>query len=258
MSGEINRPSVVKYWVAWGPSVTHYGITDTQHVTTTGQPNFKYFDDEQGQLDALVGLSFIPTLPTAGEEVTVDERYTHGGSVVQVRQTHVRTIDAPSTVPALFLTVRAPGTNTSWISNEQVHRGDRRDHLGVSYECVQTHVTQVDWEPQNTPALWMVQTPVVPGEWAPRLVVAVDDELDYLGDTYKVIQAHTTQTGWEPTNTLGVLWSVVAGGVDWVAGEAVVIGDERIYQGITYRCRQSHTTQVGWEPPNVLALWLPI
>src|SRR5258706_364275 len=38
------------------------------------------------------------------------------------------------------------------------------------------------------------------GPWAPGMALAVNDTVTYGGCTYKVIQAHTTQTGWEPPN----------------------------------------------------------
>ena len=36
------------------------------------------------------------------------------------------------------------------------------------------------------------------GAWAPNTAYAVNDTVTYGGCTYKVIQAHTSQTGWEP------------------------------------------------------------
>lgn len=46
-------------------------------------------------------------------------------------------------------------------------------------------------------------------EWQPGLVLAVDDEVTYDGVTYRVVQAHTTQPGWEPPN-VPALFEVVA------------------------------------------------
>lgn len=36
--------------------------------------------------------------------------------------------------------------------------------------------------------------------WVPDISLAVDDRLQYDGKLYRVIQAHTTQEGWEPPN----------------------------------------------------------
>ena len=37
--------------------------------------------------------------------------------------------------------------------------------------------------------------------WAPDMAVKVDDRLVYADRLYRVTQAHTTQTGWEPDKT---------------------------------------------------------
>ena len=39
------------------------------------------------------------------------------------------------------------------------------------------------------------------GAWAPNVAYAVNDTVTYSGCTYKVLQAHTSQTGWEPATT---------------------------------------------------------
>lgn len=42
--------------------------------------------------------------------------------------------------------------------------------------------------------------------WAPGQLVAVDDLREHDGTVYRALQAHTTQTGWEPTTT-PALWA---------------------------------------------------
>src|SRR5690242_6210522 len=39
------------------------------------------------------------------------------------------------------------------------------------------------------------------GPWAPGMALAVNDTVTYGGCTYKVLQAHTTLAGWEPSTT---------------------------------------------------------
>jgi hypothetical protein len=53
-----------------------------------------------------------------------------------------------------------------------VHVGTRRTYNGVLYECRQAHVTQSDWTPPATPALWAVvedatEPPDEPLPWKP-------------------------------------------------------------------------------------------
>ena len=44
------------------------------------------------------------------------------------------------------------------------------------------------------------------GPWAPNVAYAVNDTVTYSGIVYYCIQAHTSQTGWEPPNT-PALWA---------------------------------------------------
>ena len=49
------------------------------------------------------------------------------------------------------------------------------------------------------------------GAWAPNVAYAVNDMVTYNGCTYKVLQAHTSQIGWEPPN-VPALFSLVSCG----------------------------------------------
>lgn len=42
-----------------------------------------------------------------------------------------------------------------WEAGMDVTAGQRYQHIGKLWRVVQTHTTQADWEPQNTPALWI-------------------------------------------------------------------------------------------------------
>lgn len=41
-----------------------------------------------------------------------------------------------------------------WQEGQKVDVGYECQHLDKLYRCLQAHVTQADWEPQLTPALW--------------------------------------------------------------------------------------------------------
>jgi hypothetical protein len=101
---------------------------------------------------------------------------------------------------------------------------------GVPYKCLQTHTSQPDWTPLVVPALWFDLTPALkqgcttgetiyigastgtrPGtvipQWDPNAkTYAVNDQVLYLGVTYKCIQAHTSQAGWTPL-AVASLWT---------------------------------------------------
>jgi hypothetical protein len=49
-----------------------------------------------------------------------------------------------------------------WEAGMDVTAGQRYQHIGKLWRVVQSHTTQADWEPQNTPALW---TEVSLDEW---------------------------------------------------------------------------------------------
>ena len=49
------------------------------------------------------------------------------------------------------------------------------------------------------------------GAWAPNVAYAVNDTVTYSGSTYKALQAHTSQVGWEPSTT-PALWQLTTGG----------------------------------------------
>lgn len=43
-----------------------------------------------------------------------------------------------------------------WKEDEAVAVGDRKQYNGLLYKCIQAHTTQADWQPDATPALWVV------------------------------------------------------------------------------------------------------
>jgi len=98
-----------------------------------------------------------------------------------------------------------------WAVGQAVSVGDLRAWDGTIVECVQAHTTQADWTPDVVPTLWKVhRTPPASGpeQWQPNISVAVGEELEHEGVLYRVLQAHTTQVGWEPPN-VPALWAVV-------------------------------------------------
>lgn len=98
--------------------------------------------------------------------------------------------------------------------------------------------------------------------WQAGLSAQIGDVYSYGGSLWRCIQAHTTQTGWEP-DKVPALWRKVEiihedtkriwqAGVDYALGDSVFYPDEN---GAEYVCITAHTSQTGWEPPNTPALW---
>ena len=157
----------------------------------------------------------IEELPAVGQSCVSGQTYQYSAGVdlgysefVICRQSHTRMAYEPWETPALFTFTRENSDDLEWIMNEYVYVGWKRVYSGVTYEVIQEHMTQVDWTPPATlGVLW--KTVVVPGgEWAPGVPYLVNDEVTYLGSTYKCLQAHTSQTGWEPPN-VPALWELI-------------------------------------------------
>lgn len=151
----------------------------------------------------------FPPLPDSGW-LEAGAIYQHGEQAVIVRQGHERTIYEPSETPALFMIYRADAADVlAWIAGESVAVGTQRTYDGVTYECLQAHVTQADWTPDATPALWsaVVEEPTT-DEWTAGVWYDIGDQVTYGGVLYECIQAHTSQAGWEPPN-VPALWSEV-------------------------------------------------
>lgn len=96
-----------------------------------------------------------------------------------------------------------------WRPGIQVAVGDVLRWDGTLVECIQAHPTQSDWTPDVTPALWKVHRTPDMTEWTAGIDVEVGEEFTYQGTTYRVLQAHPTQVGWEPPNA-PALWELVA------------------------------------------------
>lgn len=154
---EISKPEAARFWIARNAdgSVLHTGRTDTNQVTTTGQPFLEDLADDQELLSAAATWAGqFPPLPATGEPVEAGELYQHDGGVVMARQSHTRTTHAPSEIPALWGIV-VPDT-TEWAPGQVVAVGDLRTYQGTTYRCVQAHTTQAGWMPPVVPALWEV------------------------------------------------------------------------------------------------------
>ena len=98
------------------------------------------------------------------------------------------------------------------LIGEHMYVGRVFRHQEALYKSKQEHTAQTEWVPgQGTLAIYeRVQLPPEDGEtlpWVAGESVAVGDERVYEDITYQVIQAHTTQTGWEPPS-VPALWKV--------------------------------------------------
>lgn len=65
----------------------------------------------------------------------------------------------PANVPALFVKVLAEGAPLVWEAGIQVTVGEEYLYQpnGNTYIVVQSHTTQIGWEPPNVPSLWQLK-----------------------------------------------------------------------------------------------------
>lgn len=193
------------YWAVGDPIVAA-GLTEMGGLTVSGLPMVSD-TSENAYLGKVAGKAgTYKPLPASGW-LEAEEIYAYGGGLVIVRQSHNRTAHAPADVPALFCVYRSGVTGAlDWVAGEKVEKGARRKYAGIDWECIQPHVTQTDWTPDKTPALWKEAAPAA-GDWKAGVSYKVNDLVTYGGKSYKCRQAHTSQVGWEP-DKVPALWTV--------------------------------------------------
>lgn len=87
-----------------------------------------------------------------------------------------------------------------WLEQGAAYNWDGRVVI-----VVQSHNRTI-FPPDQTPALFRFARTSV--EWEAGVLYAVNDEVTYLGITYRCLQGHTSQVGWEPPN-VPALWTPV-------------------------------------------------
>jgi hypothetical protein len=168
-------------------------------------------DEDENAFIGAVPVDALPALPDAGAWLEAGDLYSYDGAALMVRQSHSRTEHAiDDLIPTLFLAYREDAADVlAWIAGESVVVGTQRTYDGVTYECLQAHVTQADWTPPATPALWsaVVEEPTT-DEWTAGVWYDIGNQATYSDVLYECIQAHTAQIGWEPPK-VPALWAVV-------------------------------------------------
>jgi hypothetical protein len=140
----------------------------------------------------------------------------------------------------------------------RLQKGEIYSHQGKLLIVRQSH-DRTEHDPFTVPALFSAYRENPDSQdWIANESVIAGDVRIHGGTSYKAIQDHTTQTGWEPPN-VPALWKEIVEVDDntseWLPRISVTAGEEYTYNGVTYVVLQSHTTQTGWEPPNVPALF---
>lgn len=80
-------------------------------------------------------------------------------------------------------------------------------HEGLVWRCVQAHSSQSDWSPPVAISLWVRLAEPGNPEWGYPIAYGIGDIVTYNGVTYRCLQAHTSQAGWNPVAAPS-LWAV--------------------------------------------------
>jgi hypothetical protein len=104
-----------------------------------------------------------------------------------------------------------------WIPNKSYTIGENVIYNDGLYTCIQSHVSQIDWPPNNTPALWKyissIQTvytaTIAPSYslWTINKIYNIGDKVTHFGLNYICVQSHTSQSNWAPDITSPTLWN---------------------------------------------------
>lgn len=209
-------------WVI--PSVGADGVTELGAATGTRNTldtDLIWAEGDAEFLDACNGeIGDYNPIPSTGEWCEAGTLYGYNGGAVICRQSHFRMAYTPEETPALWLFYNPsqPGRIADWIVSEQVHAGDLRNYATATYQCLQSHVTQVDWYP-TAPGilgvLWVEYNPEPPDpDWAYPVSYTGDntagagngDVVIYQAHSYRCLQTHTSNVAWTPVATINVLW----------------------------------------------------
>ena len=75
-----------------------------------------------------------------------------------------------------------------WAIGRAYAAGDRGQHGGILYKCVQAHTSQADWTPDATQALWVVVSIEEFPEWVQPTgahdAYNIGDKVSYNGQRY--------------------------------------------------------------------------
>lgn len=166
-----------------------------------------------------------PLLPSAGM-VAVGLYHDDDGALWNVIQAFNRTTYGgdPAQYPALIRRQRKPGEVIEWRQpldqydaynavNAFTGQPDECTHAGKQWR---TDIANNVWEPGTLNSHWLeidpqtgepIPPPPANAEWAPGVAYKVGDLVTYQGQTYRCLQAHTSQAGWTPV-TVPALWQL--------------------------------------------------
>ena len=178
-----------------------------QNTGTTTQEQLYEFADQAAQYVRIVGrgATFNAGGSTTWNSFTEVSIFGFGTGTPTATPSPIPT----STPPARITATPTPGGTPTWQPGVAYVVGNLVTYNGSTYRCINSHTSQVGWEPPNTPTLWQLQqggTPTPPPpdtrfcapDWLATKVYAKGTVVAYKGVAYEaVIDNH----GIAPDNT---------------------------------------------------------
>jgi len=159
---EINKPPTTQYWICHNAdgSVMHFGQTESDQVTTTGQPVLNGYDDEEQLNTAIASMdvAMFPMIPNEGELCEYLKVYRYGDDKVKCLQEHTRMHYTPEETPALWLIIPSIASGYPvWVQPTGAHDAYR--------------VGDIVWYPTKDSQLWECTAGDASGynSWAPGI-----------------------------------------------------------------------------------------
>ena len=211
--------------------VTHYDLTgDTFQMTQVTADQVFIFPDEveiaegQEMNDDLIAhaLPLVQFVRISAEEAVPAAL----GLLLRLAVADGRLTDAE------LLSIQPALEGRLWQPGIEVKVGDVYTFGAFLWRCLQDHTTQGTWTPDLVPALCR-KVEIISEDavrvWAADIDYILGDEVAYPdadGTLYTCLQAHTSQTGWEPP-AVPALWSAQdASGDETVNSDTGLMNDE--------------------------------
>lgn len=162
---EIKYPITKQFWICHNAdgSVMHFGETDTNQVTTTGQPVLEGFNtgDELVTHIASKDIILFPIIPNEGEKCEYLKIYRYGKNKVKCLQEHIRMHFTPEETPALWLIIPSIAQDYPvWVQPTGAHDayniGDRVHFPTISDPVYESLINANVWSPTAYPAGWLL------------------------------------------------------------------------------------------------------
>ena len=164
---EINKPTTTQYWICHNDdgSVMHFGQTEPDQVTTTGQPVLEGYDDEEKLVTAIASkdVALFPVIPNEGERCEYLKVYRYGDDKVKCLQEHTRMYYTPEETPALWLIIPTISADYPvWIHPTGAHdvymKGDIVWYPTLNSTLYRSKIDNNSWSPEYANG-WEIYVP---------------------------------------------------------------------------------------------------